>query len=96
MAAARAFYVSKLAFEDRGDASAPRLRVPGDSGEEVELQTASGQARARIVFAVPDVARATDELRRRGFAPLVQAGEVRVADPDGAIIVFTKEGSDSR
>jgi catechol 2,3-dioxygenase-like lactoylglutathione lyase family enzyme len=95
-AAARAFYVSKLAFEDRGDASAPRLRVPGDSGEEVELRAASAQAKPRIVFAVPDVARATDELRRRGFAPLVQAGEVRVADPDGAIIVFTKEGPDSR
>jgi catechol 2,3-dioxygenase-like lactoylglutathione lyase family enzyme len=96
VAAARAFYVSKLAFEDRGDASAPRLRIPGDSREEVELQAASGQARPRIVFAVPDVARATEELRRRGFTPLVSAGEVRVTDPDGAIIVFTKEGSDSR
>jgi catechol 2,3-dioxygenase-like lactoylglutathione lyase family enzyme len=88
-------HVSKLAFEDRGDASAPRLRIPGDSREEVELQAASGQARPRIVFAVPDVARATEELRRRGFTPLVSASEVRVTDPDGAIIVFTKEGPDS-
>jgi len=56
---------------------------------------AYGQAKPRIVFVVPDVARATDELRRRGFAPLQSAGAVRVVDPDGAFIVFTAEGSDS-
>jgi len=96
VAAARAFYTGRLAFEDHGGGGAARLLVPGSSGEEVELQAASSQARPRIIFAVPDVARATGELRRRGFAPLESAGAVRVVDPDGAVIVFITEGSNSR
>jgi len=99
VAAALEFYAGRLAFGvyrggSRG--SATRLHVPGNSGEEVELQATPGQAKPRIVFVVPDVARATDELRRRGFAPLMSAGTVRMVDPDGAVIVFTTEGPDSR
>ncbi|MGA3019368.1 MAG: VOC family protein [Bryobacteraceae bacterium] len=99
VSAARAFYAGRLAFEDHGGGSrgaTVRLLVPGDSGDEVELQSTTGQAKPRIVFVVPDVARATDELRRRGFAPLASAGAVRVVDPDGAVVLFSTEGSDSR
>lgn len=100
VAAARAFYAGRLAFAYHGGGSTARLLVPGNSGEEVELQAAPGEARPRIVFAVPDVRRATDELRRRGFAPVAsagaRAGAVQVADPDGAVIVFAADGSGSR
>ena len=92
-AAARAFYTGRLGFEDRAGGSPGRLLVPGNSGEEVELHATSAEARPRIVFAVPDVARATEELRRRGLAPVASAGAVRVVDPDGAVMVFTAEGS---
>jgi len=95
VAAALSFYAGRLGFEVRGGGGTTRLRVPGNSVDEVELQFTTGQAKPRIVFVVPDVARATDELRRRGFAPLQSAGAVRVVDPDGAFIVFTAEGSDS-
>lgn len=98
VAAALSFYAGRLAFKVQRSAgtSTTRLQVPGNSGEEVELQSSSGEAKPRIVFFVPDVARATGELRRRGFAPHESAGAVRVLDPDGAVIVFTTEGSDSR
>jgi rhamnogalacturonyl hydrolase YesR/catechol 2,3-dioxygenase-like lactoylglutathione lyase family enzyme len=93
--AARAFYTGDLGFEVHGGGSTARLRIPGNSGEEVELQASAGESGPRIVFAVPDVARATDELRRRGFAPVASAGTVRVVDPDGAVMVFAAEGSSS-
>src|ERR1019366_8514567 len=90
VAAVRAFYLGSLGFEDHGGG---RLLIPGNSGDEVELHATSAEARPRIVFAVPDVARATEELRRRGLAPVASAGAGRVVDPDGAVMVFTAEGS---
>ena len=78
-----------LHFEDRGRHLGER-RI---SQHLVRALAAGGQAKPRIVFGVPDVRRATDELRRRGFAPLASAGVVRVVDPDGAEIVFAREGS---
>jgi rhamnogalacturonyl hydrolase YesR len=87
---AQAFYSDRLGFETRGDG---RLLVPGSSGDEVELQANASDARPRIVFEVPDVARAALELRRRGFAPVATAGEVRVADPDGVILAFAPPAS---
>jgi rhamnogalacturonyl hydrolase YesR len=90
VAAARAFYSGTLGFEDHGGG---RLIIPGNSGEEVELQETPAEARPRIVFAVPDVARATEELRRRGLAPVASEGAVQVVDPDGAVIVFAAEAA---
>ena len=91
VAAARAFYIGRLGFEDSGGGSTVRLLLPGSPGEQVELQTTTAGAKPRIVFAVPDVARAAAELRRRGLAPVALAGAVQVADPDGAAIVFAAE-----
>lgn len=88
VAGARAFYTGRLGFEDRNGGSTGRLLVPGNSGEEVELQATSTEARPRLVFAVPDVARATEELRGRGLAPMASADAVQVVDPDGAVVVF--------
>jgi len=92
VAAARAFYTGRLGFGGRAG-GAVRLSIPGNSGEEVELQAGGAEAKPRIVFAVPDVARATEELRRRGFTPVASAGAVQVLDPDGAAIVFAEEAS---
>lgn len=96
VAVARAFYVGRLDFEPHAGRGTTRLLLPGTSGEEVELLPAFGEAEPRLVFPVPDVGRATDELRRRGFAPLVSADAVQVIDPDGAVIAFVAEGSEYR
>ena len=81
----RAFFVLKLGF---ADGPAPTiLRLAGNSGDEVELQ--SSTAKPRIVFAVASVRRAARELRRRGFPIHKERRAVEIADPDGAVLVFT-------
>ena len=81
-------FYKKLGFEDAGSQNGIRLRLPGDSGEGIQLQ--SNEAPTRVVFAVPDVKRAASELRKRGLKPQEHAGSVSVSDPDGVVIVFTR------
>src|SRR6185437_10288982 len=81
-------FYKKLGFEDASSRSGIRLRLPGDSGERIQLQ--SNHAPTQVVFAVPDVKRAGSELRKRGLKPQEQADSVSVSDPDGVVIVFTR------
>jgi len=85
-----AFYTTKLGFEERGKGAPVRLLLPGKSGEEVELDPAAPGWKPRLTFAVLDVRRAADELRKRGIPPRTTGpASVSAADPDGAVIVFT-------
>jgi catechol 2,3-dioxygenase-like lactoylglutathione lyase family enzyme len=87
--ALRAFYVEKLGFAVRPGAGPMRLVLPGKSGEAVELDSATAGGKPRLTFAVGDVRRAGDELRKRGIAPRASAASnVAAVDPDGAAIVF--------
>jgi len=83
--AERSFYTSKLGFEDSDEKGAVQLRLPGNSGEAVELQS---QPLTRILFEVADVERSARDLESRGFQVLKSDGSVSIADPDGAIVVF--------
>jgi catechol 2,3-dioxygenase-like lactoylglutathione lyase family enzyme len=94
LAAARAFYTGKLAFEPREEsAGGVFLRLPGDSGEEVKLEPAGDDTKPGLFFAVPDLQRAAGDLRSRGLAVKTTPTSVSVTDPDGAIIVFTRSGA---
>jgi hypothetical protein len=69
-----------------------RLALPGTSGEQVELDPASAEWKPRLTFAVPDVRRAEEELRKRGISPRASAASNVIAvDPDGAAIVFAAQ-----
>jgi catechol 2,3-dioxygenase-like lactoylglutathione lyase family enzyme len=81
-------FYKKLGFEDAGSQNGVRLRLPGDSGEGIQLQ--SNGAPTEVVFAVPDVKRAAGELRKRGLKPRENAESVSVSDPDGVVIVFAR------
>src|SRR5579884_789250 len=81
-------FYKKLGFEDAGSQNGVRLRLPGDSGEGIQLQ--SNGAPTEVVFAVPDVKRAASELRNRGLKPQENAESVSVSDPDGVVIVFAR------
>ena len=85
----RSFYSGKLGFEDLGGNGADRLRLPGASADEIELDSTS-PAKTRIQLLVPNVERAAEELRRRGLAVQKDRDSVSVTDPDGAIIVFVR------
>jgi catechol 2,3-dioxygenase-like lactoylglutathione lyase family enzyme len=87
LTAERQFYTSKLGFEDVkavtvGEA---RLRIPGASGDEIELEIAN---KPRITFAVGSVERASREL---GIGLSYAKGNFSIKDPDGAVITLTED-----
>ena len=88
------FYTSKLAFEDIRAGGAIRLRLPGNSGEEVELEAATKETKPRIFFNVPSLARAADELRSQAILVKTDKESVSVTDPDGSEIVLVPEKSE--
>lgn len=92
LAAERAFYIGTLGFEDLARDGVARLRAPGSSGEVVQLEPSTSDWKPRIEFAVADVPRTRDELRKRGLAVRMSGGAALVTDPDGAVIVFTASG----
>jgi len=95
LALERTFYVNKLGFSDRGS-TGTELRLPGNSGEEIELRLAAPSAKSQIVFSVSDVKITAEALRRSGLAPYVEQGEVRVRDPDRTLVVFRSRRNDQK
>jgi len=100
--AEQSFYSSKLSFENidgtgggvRGDGRETiRLRLPGTSGQEIELESATAVTKPRIVFAVANLAQTAEDLQSRGLTAKLNRDSVSVIDPDGAVIVFTLENS---
>lgn len=88
LSAAHSFYISKLFFEEITASPATLLRLPGNSGESIELDVAPAPAKPRIVFEVPNLQRAIDRLRPPAFAIQTLLDAVSITDPDGATIVF--------
>lgn len=85
------FYTSKLGFQDVAGGGAICMRLPGNSGEQIELESAAPAMKPRIVFNVTNLARAAQELRSRSLTVAIGAGSVSVTDPDGTVIMFTSE-----
>ncbi|HXJ07008.1 MAG TPA: VOC family protein [Candidatus Acidoferrum sp.] len=90
------FYTSKLAFRDVVAEDTIRLRLPGNSGDEIALEATTPATKPIIVFTVANLARAADRLRSRSLAVKTGKDSISVIDPDGAIILFTSEMSESR
>ena len=98
-AAARAFYVEKLGFNQSKE-NPGRLNLPGSSGEQVEIVPATELgAHSSILLSTPDLNKAEAQLKRQQVA-YRRAGSkttdgtsnprtvdmIGVADPDGNII----------
>ena len=86
--AERLFYTSKLGFEETKAANAVRLKIPGSSGDEIELQAENKSALPHIIFVVGSVERASRELGAGLSSP---KGSFSLKDPDGAVITFTED-----
>jgi catechol 2,3-dioxygenase-like lactoylglutathione lyase family enzyme len=84
-----ALYSGKLGFNEAERAGKLDLRLPGNSGEEVELEPASSSARPEILFEVSDLPKTVDELRSRGLVVRKEGAVVSVTDPDGNVVAFT-------
>jgi catechol 2,3-dioxygenase-like lactoylglutathione lyase family enzyme len=84
----RGFYTSKLGFVEISSTGAIRLRLPGNSREEVELEAAETSAPPSISFGVLNASAVEQELRSRGLTPQTKDGSVIVLDPDGVVVEF--------
>jgi catechol 2,3-dioxygenase-like lactoylglutathione lyase family enzyme len=92
-AAIRSFYVDKLGFTEIGHGIPARLRMPGDSGQELDIAPAGPDAKPGIRFGVADVKHTAAILASLGFAvqalPVSNPALLTVSDPDGAAISFS-------
>lgn len=98
-ATVRKFYVEKLGFTEMGFTGidhgiSARLRMPGDSGQEVDIAAAGPEVKSGIRFGVADLKHTAGILASLGLAakasPANDPTLLTVADPDGAVISFVK------
>ena len=93
-AAIRAFYLEKLAFTEINHGIPARLRMPGDSGQEVDIAAAGAEVKPGIQFGVADLKHTAEVLTGLGMAPKPTPATnptlLTVADPDGAVISFAR------
>jgi catechol 2,3-dioxygenase-like lactoylglutathione lyase family enzyme len=84
----RDFYTKKLGFAAVNSRDGVRLRLPGNSGQEVTLEVVAPDAKSSITFSVGDLRIAERELRSSGLKPERKHGSLAVTDPDGVVIEF--------
>ncbi len=89
--AEHAFYTSKLGFLDVAASETVRMRLPGNSPDEIELEAATPATNPFIVFTVANLARAADDLRSRSLNVKTGDDAISVTDPDGVVILFSLE-----
>ena len=94
VAAERLFYTGKLGFD--GKKPGGELRIPGDSGDGIELEATTPSAKPRMTFGVASTKKAAKELRRLGFQVQTKGGTVSLSDPDGVVIVFEQLGKEKK
>jgi catechol 2,3-dioxygenase-like lactoylglutathione lyase family enzyme len=87
----RSFY-EKLGFAP--GSSDGSLRLPGNSGDELDLQVNGAPTQSHIVFSITDAKHTADALRQRVLTPRLEQNQVTVNDPDGTVIVFRVVRSD--
>jgi catechol 2,3-dioxygenase-like lactoylglutathione lyase family enzyme len=87
--AEHAFYTSKLGFQDVAADGTIRMRLPGISGDEIELEASTPATKSFIVFTVANLARTADDLRSRSLTVKTGNDAISVTDPDGMVLLFT-------
>jgi len=87
LAGERSYYTAKLAFKSTGH-DGNEMDIPGKSGDRVELQDGTAEAKPRVMFAVSNIRQTARDLIRRGLRVQKNRHAVSVTDPDGTVIVF--------
>jgi rhamnogalacturonyl hydrolase YesR/catechol 2,3-dioxygenase-like lactoylglutathione lyase family enzyme len=83
--ATRAFYIDKLAFTAISTSIPARVRMPGNSGQELEIVTAGPDVKSGIIFGVTDLRATRDTLTKLGLLaqPTPEATAPDVRPPAG-------------
>jgi catechol 2,3-dioxygenase-like lactoylglutathione lyase family enzyme len=98
VAAIRTFYVEKLGFTEISSGSTPaRLRVPGDSGQELDIAAGGPEVKSGIQFGVADIKHAAEILTTLKLDFNAAQGSLgptvlTISDPDGVVISFVPAG----
>jgi catechol 2,3-dioxygenase-like lactoylglutathione lyase family enzyme len=89
-AAIRSFYVDKLGFTEIGHDIPVRLRMPGDSGQELDIAATGPEVKSGVEFGAADLRKTAGVLEVLGLQAKTTATSLTVADPDGTVISFVK------
>jgi len=89
-AAIRTFYVEKLGFTEIGTGVPVRLRMPGNSDQELDLAVAGPDVKSGIRFVVADLSQTAAALSGLGLRVKTASGSLTLTDPDGVVISFAK------
>jgi catechol 2,3-dioxygenase-like lactoylglutathione lyase family enzyme len=85
--AARDFYINDLNFKPiAGDQM--DLHMPGDSGQEVEIVSASIGTQAHLTLQSENLGRAARHLHKMGVAAAKNGATLTVTDPDGNVLLL--------
>ena len=86
-AAARDFYINQLHFKPI--AKDPMdLHMPGESGQEVEIVTATLGTQARLTFQSENLGKAARHLHKEGIAAAKNGATLTITDPDGNLLIL--------
>ena len=91
----RTFYLEKLGFTEISHGIPARLRMPGDSGQEVDIATAGADVKSGIQFGVADLQHTVEiltglKLDFKAAQGTSSPALLTITDPDGAVISFVK------
>jgi catechol 2,3-dioxygenase-like lactoylglutathione lyase family enzyme len=93
-AAIRTFYLEKLGFTAIDRATPARLRMPGDSGHEVDVVPGGAEVKSGVQFSAADLKHTLEVLTSLGLAPKAiqnnNATLVSITDPDGVVVSFVR------
>jgi Glyoxalase/Bleomycin resistance protein/Dioxygenase superfamily len=86
-AAARDFYINQLHFKPIAN-DQMNLHMPGDSGEEVEIVTATLGTQARLTLQSDNLGKSARHLHKEGVAAVKNGATLTITDPDGNILIL--------
>jgi catechol 2,3-dioxygenase-like lactoylglutathione lyase family enzyme len=86
-AAARDFYINQLHFKPIANDQMD-LHMPGESGQEVEIVTATLGTQARLTLQSDNLGKSARHLHKEGVAAVKNGATLTITDPDGNILIL--------
>jgi catechol 2,3-dioxygenase-like lactoylglutathione lyase family enzyme len=86
-AAARDFYINQLHFKPIANDQMD-MHMPGESGQEVEIVSASFGTKARLTLGSENLGKAGRRLHKEGIVAVKNGETLTINDPDGNILLL--------
>jgi catechol 2,3-dioxygenase-like lactoylglutathione lyase family enzyme len=86
-AAAQDFYINQLHFKPIAG-NQMVMHLPGESGEQVQIVTATFGAKAGLLLGTDSLGKAARHLHKEGIAAIKKAETLTITDPDGNTLLI--------